>query len=244
MTISNLWFYSAENTKTNAIIIIAHGLNLQPSKMDQLSHYFQQHHCDVLRLSFGSDPEQWEKNIEESYHHANQRALVKNIPLYVLGYSLGALLFTQLIKNNPEFKIEKLALIAPATHTRFYAKIPALIGILLPNFKFKSLNFEEYRMRDFTTAAEYKKMSHIQDEVKNYHYLIPTLIIFDPEDELVDSKNIKTHHKNLPHITMAPIIDRATQLPRIVHHLMIDQQSLGALEWQKLLNNLSKHFAL
>ena len=87
-------------------------------------------------------------------------------------------------------------------------------------------------------------MREIQIEVENFHYKIPTLIILDLKDELVDSKKIQIQFQNSDHIKLAPISERSTQLPCIVHHLMIDKPSLGAVEWQKMLNILSKHFAL
>lgn len=242
------WFYSDFKHDTTAVILIAPGLNLRPSKMDQLAQFLASKKCDVFRISLGQNPQNWTLKFSDAYDEAKEHAEIMQRPLYFLGFSLGALLGVHYITRHSHQQFSKCTLIAPATHTRAYTLIPAFLASLCPKGSLPSLNLENYRERPRTSLAEYKMMRILQNEIRNSLEIndinIPTLLVTNPEDELVQSLKL-TKFAALNHEwSCLELNNKGSQLSKKYHHLMIDQASMGAKEWEKLLKSLTNHFAL
>lgn len=248
MTEKTKWFYTEFKNDTKAVILLAHGLNLLPSKMDELARFFNSKKCDVLRISLGHNPELWIENFNEEYDAAWEHSDVLQLPIYFVGYSLGGLIGVHHLLNHPNHQFAKIALIAPAIHTHFYTKIPFFLGLIFPNKSLRSSNIEEYRDRTHTTFREYKKMFQLQKEVKKLllpnKLNIPTLLITNPSDECVaSSKLLKLSDKNQNWKKLEFLNNYGRPLKKW-HHLMIDSDSLGTEKWNILLQNLTAHFHL
>ncbi|MBC7540468.1 MAG: alpha/beta hydrolase [Bacteriovorax sp.] len=242
------WFHSDFKNDTVAVVLIAPGLNLLPSKMDSLAKFFASKKCDVLRISLGANPEHWTEKFSDSYDAALEHAEIMQRPLYFLGFSLGALVGIHYIARHPYQQFIKCALIAPATHTRAYTIIPALLAKIFPKGSLPSLNLEKYRERSRTTLAEYKKMRTLQNDIKitlkNNDMNIATLLITNPQDELVKSSDLVKFAGSNPMWNTLELTNKGSLLSKKYHHLIIDSDSIGAEEWEKLLQSLSNHFAL
>jgi alpha-beta hydrolase superfamily lysophospholipase len=157
------WFYSDYKNDTTAVVIVAHGLNLLPSKMDQIASFLASKKCDVLRISLGKNPDLWTSKFSDFYDEALEHSEILQRPLYFLGFSLGGLLGVHYIVNHPHLhKFCKCILMAPATHTKFYTIIPALLSYVFPKGSLPSLNLKTYRERSKTSLSEYKKMWKLQ----------------------------------------------------------------------------------
>lgn len=242
------WFYSKFREDTKAIVILAHGLNLLPSKMDELALYLASKKCDVLRISLGSDPEKWTTKFSDYYDEALEQSEILERPLYFLGYSLGALLGVDFIVNHPQHKITKCALIAPATHTKLMTKLLSVGGILFPKLSIPSFNLEKYRQQPRTILLSYKIINHLQKKLKKLFneksISIPTLLVTSKDDELINSSRLTKLAALYPNWATLELTNKRSQLPIKYHHLMIDSESLGRDEWEKLLKILTIHFAL
>jgi alpha-beta hydrolase superfamily lysophospholipase len=242
------WFYCEFKTETQAVVLLAHGLNLLPSKMDQLAHFFSTKKCDVLRISLGEFPEKWEEKFKNDYCMALEHAEILQRPLYFVGFSLGALIGIHHLLKNPQHQFEKLALFAPATHTHFYTIIPAMVGKFFPTFALPSFNLGNYRERKSTTLDEYQKIHQLQKSLR--HLIIkdqmnrPTLLIINPKDELVSSSQLKKLAKRHSQWEYLEISNKDSLLPKKYHHLIIDSDAIGLEEWDKLIKSLSAHFDL
>jgi len=242
------WFYTEFKNDTKAVVLLAHGLNLRPSKMDQLAYFFNSKKCDVLRISLGHNPEQWTEKFSEDYDAALEHAEVLQLPIYFVGYSLGGLIGIHYLLRHPHHRFSKLALLAPATHTHLFTKIPGLLGSLFPKLSLPSFNLKNYLDNERTTLAEYKKMHVLQKEIKESlvgnPINIPTLLITSPKDELVASSKLTKFAALNPQWTALNISNNNSPLPKKYHHLMIDSDAIGAQEWENLLQNLTEHFRL
>lgn len=242
------WFYTEYKNDTKAVILLAHGLNLLPSKMDELAYFFNAKKCDVLRISLGPNPDQWVEKFDNDYNAALEHAEILQRPLYFVGFSLGGLMGLHYLLRHPHHQFKKLTLFAPATHTHFYLMIPAILGKFIPNYSLPSLNLKNYRDRKSTTLSEYKKMYQLQREISdslNSNLInIPTLLITNRLDELVASSKLTKFAQQNPYWRSLEISNSRSQLPRKYHHLMIDSEALGLEEWEKLLKNLTIHFSL
>lgn len=241
------WFYTEFKNDTRAVILLAHGLNLRPEKMDELAQFFNSNKCDVLRISLGSDPDQWMEKFINNYDAALEHTEILQRPLYFVGFSLGALIGMHFIYRHAHHQIKKMALFAPATHTRFYTVLPAMLGYLFPRIGLPSMNLENYRDRRNTTLKEYKKMYQLQHEIKNELKMnsidIPTLLITSPGDELVESPKLINFARSNSHWQTLEVSNRESRLPKKFNHLMIDSEALGSNQWEKLLKCLKTHFA-
>ncbi|MDD4972972.1 MAG: alpha/beta hydrolase [Bacteriovorax sp.] len=242
------WFHSDLNEDTIAVVLIAPGLNLLPSKMDQLAKFFTSKKCDVLRISLGPNSDSWTDKFSDSYDAALEHAEIIQRPLYFLGFSLGALIGVHYIIRHPFQQFKKCILMAPATHTKTYTIIPALLASIFPKGSLPSFNLENYREKPHTTLAEYKKMNSLQKEIKHSlkknNINIPTLLITNPKDELVDSSKLTKFAASNALWKNRSIANQESLLPKKYHHLMIDSDSIGLKEWEKMLQNLSDHFTL
>ncbi len=238
------WFYTEFKEDTQAVVLLAHGLNLKPSKMDQLASFFNSKKCDVLRISLGDNPDRWEEKFNNGYDEALEHAQILERPLYFVGYSLGALMGMHFLATHPHHQIKKLSLFAPASHTRLYTRIPSLLFYLFPKSALPSFNLPDYRSREVTTLLEYKKMHELQKEIKENDFYLPTLVIQNPKDELVDSSELTKFASSNSYWSTLEISNRESQLPKKYHHLMIDENSCGQPMWQKILKNLTAHFSL
>lgn len=243
------WFYTRESAgqgtvTTKAVVLLAHGLNLHPKKMDVLAQFFTESHCDVLRISLGPDPFQWEEKFKDDYDKAREHAEVLGLPLYFVGYSLGALTGLNFMMKHTDHQFKKMALFAPAIQTKAFTKISAYLSFLFPRGCLPSLNLREYRDRDFTTLAEYKTMYQMQKELKVPQIFIPALVFASTQDELIHYSNLAKFAGTQKDWQLITISNQGSPLPKKYHHLMIDDQSLGQSEWEKILKNLTAYFDL
>lgn len=242
------WFYSGLNTDNLAVVLLAHGLNLRPDKMDELAGFFIANKCDVLRISLGANPDNWENIFEDDYESALRHAQKLDRELYFVGFSLGALMGVHYILKHGDHQIKKMALLAPATHTHWYTSIPAILGYLFPSIGLPSLNLENYRERNNTTLNEYKKMRDLQRRIKKELEIntinIDTLLITGPHDELVDNEKLNKFAQSNPHWSTLEVTNSKSPLIKKYNHLMIDSQAIGPEQWEILLKHLKSHFAL
>jgi len=242
------WFYSDLKIDTKAVVVLAHGLNLLPSKMDEIAKFLALKKCDVLRISISENPDKWLMDFGDSYDAALEHSEILQRPLYFVGYSLGGLLGVHYIIKHPYQQFTKTVLIAPPTHTKAYILLPALLALIFPNGSLPSLNLENYRARGRTKFKEYKKLLHIQKEIrsdlKKNELNISTLVVINRHDELVASKRVALFAAFNPLWKTLTLTNQESDLPRKYHHLMIDSASLGDQEWNKLLKNLATHLDL
>ena len=87
-------------------------------------------------------------------------------------------------------------------------------------------------------------MDKLQNEIKNYEFTIPTLLILNPKDELVASKKVALFAAQNKLCKVLNISNNDSPLSKKYHHLMIDENSLGHSSWKKILQNLTEHFSL
>jgi alpha-beta hydrolase superfamily lysophospholipase len=239
------WFYTEQTHETKAVVLIVHGLNLHPKKMDVLAKFFTDHNCDVLRSALGDDPKRWEEKFENDYDKAREQSEILERPLYFVGYSLGALVGLAFLEAHPFHSVKKMALFAPAIHTKTFTKLSAALAFLFPKGSLPSLNLKEYRERNKTTLAEYKKMHELQRKIKSVNsFSLPTIVIASRKDELINHPKLEKFAGKNPLWKVEEISNSDSPLPKKYHHLMIDDMSLGRFQWEKILNILAAHFTL
>jgi len=249
----NIWIDSLqENTK--GVFLILHGLNLKPSKMNTLAHYWSAEGYDVLRgtLSghFGSKDEMlavtqltWRRDVTNLVCLALQKAENKNVPLYFLGYSLGAATFLDTIKSqktsNP---FSKAILLAPAIRVKWYANLTKVVSFFSKKIMIPSENLEDYRSQDGTSSAAYEALHSVIDNIESpfSHLDIPTWIFLDPKDELISESGLAdlTKEKELSLWSLHRISKTESSLSKNYYHLIIDPPTLGDKAFKDLASSM------
>lgn len=249
----NQWFSSLqENSK--GVFLILHGLNLKPSKMNSLSHFWSASGYDVLRgtLSghFGSKDEMkaltkqtWERDVTHLICHAYQLSIKKNIPLYFTGYSLGAAVAIDKIKNSSlKNPFSKMILLAPAIRVKWFAKLTKFLSFFSSRIMIPSDNLPNYRSLNGTSTAAYKALHNIIDSLgPPYENLnIPTQIFIDKNDELISIPGLESmiDTEELSKWSIKFISKSKTTLKKNHDHLIIDPPTLGKDSWKSLLGNM------
>lgn len=245
--------FTTQTPAARGVIILVHGLNQRPSSLNPLAQELQSlgYHCYRVTLRGHEQPEEpifphsdWSSDVIEAYKKTQQRH--PNLPISLIGYSLGGLLITHVLDTHPEIRPEAVVLLAPALSLRLLPQTGYLLTLLpplswtMPNMappyyrRFRQTPLFWYR-NTFTLYSETRKL-------RSYTRLqtIPTTILANPRDELVSLSGLQTwidDNRLSAHWKIEPIKPEITD-PSIPGHVIIDQRSLGYPEWKRMLSIL------
>lgn len=254
--------FVVQTKKSVGAVLISHGLNLRPSKMNALAGYFYDAGYDVYRLTLsGHDgdmaafknatAETWMNEVVEAEQTMRERLLKTaaagglNRPVLLLGYSLGALA-SLAVYDRGLVSFDKMILLAPPIEvTKTAALVRALFGF--PGMMLPSKNNPDYRVFSKTPVAAYKALFDLTGWIKGPSTALresKAIVFFSPQDELVDlAKSRAIIEKNHPSWVVNTIIKDGATLKPVSNHLMIDEPSLGSRSFQQLLESISQFIA-
>ncbi|MGH7249559.1 MAG: alpha/beta hydrolase [Minisyncoccia bacterium] len=252
-----------QGQEVKAIVIVLHGLNLKPERMDDWAQVFLARGALVIRLAlFGhggdeadmraASAEIWRKQMDEALALAQSESSKHNAaPIYFLGFSLGALVGLEAQARSPEPGIlQRMVLIAPAISVPWYAKVAVSLGSLLgKGFLVPARNPKSYRVNRGTSVGAYQALLELKKSLEDLHYKnadVKTLVLLDTYDELISSnavKNIvKKNRLGLWEITL--VNNRAARDTYGFRHLLVDRESVGARLWQEMSDKVIRRFDL
>ena len=262
------WFQAKGPEKTNGVALAIHGLNLRPGKMGAMISLLTASGIEVLNLSLRGHGQNydhqihlrpdnarmaafktvsypvWAKEAQSACHHAEKRSNQLNVPLFLVGFSFGALLGADLFVTWDDVHFDKMVLFAPAFNCtihyglKWLAPFPRLV---IPSFALRS-----YRANRGTPMAAYNALfdaiSHFKRHVGPI-LNVPTVIFIDKRDELVS-------YRGLARLVAVEKLDRwkfhflqkgKTGVQERRHHLIIDAASLGKEGWDDVRDSMTKH---
>lgn len=241
-----------------AVCLILHGLNLKPAKMDNWVSVLKEHGCLSIRMELsGHDGnkdsmkkvthEKWRDDFNIHALKAQKEADRLNVPLYFLGFSLGALMGVDFQSSHPLFK--KMVLIAPAIATPWYAKAFRLFHIFGQGMLLPSRSPKNYQANFGTSLAAYEALFYIKNSLENKNFSmtnIDTLVIMDKHDELVPLKKVrKIIEKNRLSKWQLIIVNNQFAHDNFgFRHLLVDEDAVGLKLWQDITKRVLKHFEL
>jgi putative Ca2+/H+ antiporter (TMEM165/GDT1 family)/esterase/lipase len=248
--VEGLWFGERENPR--AFVLLAHGLNLKPSKMRALSELVcnekSKYSCRVLSLpgheEFGKsqmrkvNTDTWKSRILEEVQQIERLSREHRVPAFFIGYSLGGLLGEWAISQQTGPVFDKVVLIAPAIAIHAYTKIAVFLpmtgGMMVP-----SKNHPDYRANKGTSIAAYRSMFNFIGEFRNSELRgvdIPTLVFLNQKDELVSHRKlirwIDSSRLSRWRVDFVP--ELAPSIKPSYEHLMIDEPSMGSAAWANM----------
>ncbi len=237
--------------KPRGVFLVLHGLNQDPRALDQLS-------CELTRLGFHAfrpvlaghvekttesfAPELWLSDVKSAIETIQQR--YPNLPISLLGYSLGGTLATLAAsETNLSHRPHSMILIAPAISLRWPLDLLTYLTIV-PHSTVGSPSLAPAGYRRFATTPLFWYANTLElydriDDSSSFRKLrsIPTLVLLNPEDELVSPSGTRAWiagHDLQSTWTIQEVHQRPPERS-FPAHLIIDEYSLGAAGWREML---------
>jgi hypothetical protein len=252
-------FPSRSESRPISVSLVVHGLNTKPEIMDPLIFLLQGEGSEVFRVGLKGhrrDADQMEKvsadlwadELHLAYEKARKRADALGVPLYFLGYSLGALVHAQLMGAHPEMRIDRQVLFAPALRVKWSSKALLSLKWLGSSFCIPSMNLATHRANDGTRLAAYQALfdlGELFEKTPYQNFDLPTLLVIDPADELVNFSRIQKdlEERNLTNWKVLSLVGREARLlpAGVYHHSITDRIVLGDDDWSSLVFAIRAH---
>jgi alpha-beta hydrolase superfamily lysophospholipase len=240
-----------------AAAVVVHGLNLKPSRMNDIVSELNKKNILVLRVSLTGhrgdlkefkrvERSDWLIDLLHAYRIALEKAESLGIPLYFVGYSLGCPVVLDLMISHKEVSFDKTVFFAPAIALRNYTHLIKLFNIFGKTAVIPGRTPHQYRANFGTPVSAYNALFQHINKINSTGYgrlNIETLIFLDPKDELVS-------HKALQRLIFSERLDKwhfisiSTDLKNPgnkYHHLMIDPDTAGEEAWNTIIDLMSEH---
>jgi esterase/lipase len=257
----HLQYYPSSLTKKAAITLVVHGLNVKPAAMLPLIKWLNGHGSDVYLIKLSGHREDaadtknitssiWEKEMLSGYVMAKEASIKNSVPLFFLGYSLGALLGQSMIKfSDKEVSFDKQILIAPATAIRCRSHFIKVFFIFDKQTNLPSYAPKEYRVNDSLPLSMYKILFTEEKKIlkAKFHKLnIPTIIFIDPKDELISYKKLKRYLRrfSLSNYQIVVLDGDLKSRNGKYHHLIISPETMGKKNWELVTEKMKEFFSI
>lgn len=245
------------------IAVVAHGLNQKPDRMNALAGLLQERGVDVVRVQLHGRPGEewlaagrarWQAVMLAAYDQARQEAVRRRVPLYFVGFSLGALVNLDLMNAEEAIRYDRMVLLAPGLGFSLSSglglrAVSLGLGSWCPSCVVASDAPEDRRASDSVAAAAFNGVNEstfalAENGLRRSN--VPTLVAIDPEDRVVSASALATIIRGdgldrwrLLHVHPrdAPERDRS-------RHWIGEPNALGASEWARLREAVLGHLGL
>jgi esterase/lipase len=262
------WFNADRQEKKTGVALVIHGLNLRPDKMGSIISCLNTSGIDALNLSLRGHGKNyadethlssskarmnafktvsyqlWVAEASRAYDHAKRRSNEQNVPLFFIGFSLGAVLGGNLLTTYPDVQFDRMVLFAPAFNCTICNALKILApfpGLIIP-----SLSSNSYRANIGIPMAGYialfETIKHFDQNI-NHKLNIPTIIFIDKQDEFISYRKLKRliETEKLYHWKFQFLGKGKVGTWENPHHLVIDEQSIGKDGWDKVADIMNQH---
>jgi len=269
--LSSRWFPHSPSKTAVGVALVIHGLNLKPEKMDAVIGELTENGIDCLRVSLwghgtnyrpreGRTAEEarllsfknashgiWAQETLRACRRAQAWSRQRNLPLYLVANSYGALIAIDLFTSRPEVTFDKMVLFAPALSLRARSHLIRLLAPF-PSLVIPTFSPCAYLANRGTPMAAY---SAVFETLANFSGAVtpkinvPTLVFIDPRDELVSAgglADLVASHR-LDRWRILPVEKNAPGRAGRIHHLIIDQNAVGPTTWRRMMDIMLDHLA-
>lgn len=187
--------YNLFHKKAHKLLII-HGMNNNASCFGPIKTHFQDQGYDAIFITLPchGDERSKIKNFKAAFASFDTKMREVVTSSYsVLAFSHGALYLQLWLEKNPHMKPLCQVLLAPALYVQRYEKLVRTFSLLPGFFPIKSFSPKAFRRYQTLTVREYRILFEgIKTFQKHKAGLnIPTLLIVDPLDELINVPKLK-----------------------------------------------------
>lgn len=246
------------STASNTWVLLVHGLNTKPSAMDELASELRKLGFGTARLTLSGHEsdyqgkptislDQWLEDLRQAYRQL--QTAYPDCEIYALGYSLGSALIEIFKLRYSDIEIKKTVLLAPPIALRSYTNLlrPLLVLRHL-NLELPSFTPKLYRQRDYTPLSAYQALFEASDTLTELSKpatdsLDSTLALLSRDDEFIslDATRRWIMRNRITSWQLEPVEPKPLEGPKL-KHLLIDERSLGASEWHRLIGLIGQFF--
>jgi len=257
-------FWKTGREAPRGVAVVAHGLNVRPSKMGDpeadgtIVKLLLDAGFDVFRVTLAghSGPidgmktvtaEAWLAGAYGQYCQAAAEAEKAGAPLYLVGFSLGALVYEALMSGaafpggsfGKAVRFEKAVLFAPALSikpvSRTLTRLPFTSGGSIIN----SMSPVEYRAQRGASVAAYQAVFQLEDRLRGTAFAgcnIDTLVFIDPLDEFLSLSGLRQTITGcgLSRWRVVEVSTNGGSLRPRYHHLVIDSRCFTPAAWREI----------
>lgn len=248
-------WWQADNPQ--AVVLVVHGLNLRPTAMNDIASHLQNADMDVLTISLSghaveldedsrlvqfreADFSVWQADVARGVALAHARATETQLPLYMVGFSLGGLLSADYVSRQApldDIQVDRMVLFAPAIVLRWssYALMPFQV---FPDVFLPSVAPELYRANNYAPASAYLTLYdgvRLFRESVQQSLNVPTLLFMNPRDELVSDNGLQDFIEDFGLDRWQYIeVQKSAGAGATLDHLIIGPHSLGEESWRQV----------
>ena len=247
------------------IFIVAHGLNVKPSKMgtplaegtvvklllDSGYHVYR-----VTLHGYTGEPKDtqkpgrsdWISDAYNQYCQVKTIAETRRLPLHLLGFSLGALVYLALMAKETEMPLnsdvkrsvdfEKIILFSPAIAIKpVIMSILHLLSFFNDRLIIGSASPKEYRAQGGVPLAEYMRLVEMEKSLYSGSLKkcnVHTIVFIDRKDEMISTKILKKRIKEygLSNWKIYELTNTGALIKPQYHHLLIDSKCVSSATWR------------
>lgn len=255
------WRFSTATPSKGAALLV-HGLNLKPGAMAAISRRLSAAGIDVLQVTLSghdtktlTDMERlqefrqasyagWRSEVAVAYAELADYANERQLPKYLVAYSIGALFGADLLVDAEEnVTYDKMVLLSPALSLRATSQLLRPFS-LFPDLIMPSFSPSVYHANWGTPMAAYNALydglHHFEKGASN-KLNIPALVIIDKGDELVSASGIE-HFIDSHQLTQWQFsaVHKGSDAMTWYHHLLLDELALGRAAWNDMMQQIEE----
>ncbi|MFL5783682.1 MAG: alpha/beta hydrolase [Bacteriovoracaceae bacterium] len=224
-------------------LIILHGLNNNSTTWDEFEGVMNERGFKTVRITLPrhGDIRDEGKNFEEELKVFDEK-LRPHIqePYVVVAYSLGALFFENWLIGRKESLPLKQVLLAPCLLLRREKWVRQIIGSLLPFIPIPSIAPRDIMLYKTMFVWEYRNLlgglSRFQKSSEKIS--VPSLVIIDPKDELIDGQKLKEEWKKKNSGEFYFLKRPSQKWGPSYHHILFHSKYFTANEWSNYIGKI------
>jgi esterase/lipase len=250
-------YWETHDKKPKGVVIVTHGLNVKPSKMGApaaegtLVKFLLDSGYNVYRVTLSGHAgsittmqnvteSDWLADAYSQYCEAKIIAEQDNLSLYLLGFSLGALVFEDLMNRETAIPVQfrKAVLFSPAVAIKPGAKAILMLQPFTNDTSIiNSVSPEEYRAQRGASMGAYKIIFKMEEALCDVAFLnnnIDTVIFIDKKDEMLSLRVLQNRIKRykLTNWNVLEISNDGAVIKPPYHHLLIDTRCVSDSTWR------------
>jgi len=239
-------------------VLLVHGLNNRPMILDELAVNLKQLNYFPVAVSLqGHTPDSkpinqvtqndWIVDFERKLLDVRVQARLSNCPIYLLGYSLGAVVIENYFSLHPQVarEVAKIVYISPALFLRQrsinFINLVDFLGISsLPSF-----TPQEYKANNLLPITAYKSLFLLAQQIEQKiekNVATPRLVIISKKDEVVDYEAINSYIEKHAALFEIITVEKDPNAKSSYNHLIVHQDDLGTALWDTTIRKIDHFF--
>ncbi len=223
-------------------LIILHGLNNNSSTWDEFENVMQSRGFRTVRVTLPGHGDVRDEGKTFSEALANfDKKLMPHVqePYVVVAYSLGAMFFTNWLMGRKDHLPMKQVLLAPALYLRREKWIRKIIEALDPRLPIPSIAPRDIMLYKTLYVWEYRNLLAGMKRFQESEAIqVPTLVMLDPKDELIDAEKLKSEWKS-GEVYYLKRPDQKWGLS--YHHILFHSKYFSPLEWDTYIQKIDQY---